>query len=302
MSSDIYPGKNPWKNSLQLLCALLLLSMAASALAQTEPKVDPFYMQLMKDGVRAHERAAHGEAVRILKLACFGFLDEPQILVQGLGHLAIAQAALGDQEGVRETYRRLEDLEDRFQAYSRAPLKPELRRQLGDLLPRYVSKTTLSASPTFRKLVEPAVAPGPSLSGDVTVTAEPLPGDQEERLQEARTLLRKARTAGDLVEPLTIARKVADAHPDSNEAQHLAAEIAYRASLWQEAAKYFRRGGDPGDDKPTLLFFMAVSLYESGDRSDAVTLLRRSLPRLQRTQYVDSYADKILGETANGDS
>jgi hypothetical protein len=40
---------------------------------------------------------------------------------------------------------------------------------------------------------------------------------------------------------------------------------------------------------------MAVSLYESGDATGAAAALRRSLPNLQRTPYVDGYARKILG-------
>ena len=39
---------------------------------------------------------------------------------------------------------------------------------------------------------------------------------------------------------------------------------AYRISRWSDAATYFRRGGDPGEDEPERLFYMAVSLYESG--------------------------------------
>jgi hypothetical protein len=66
-------------------------------------------------------------------------------------------------------------------------------------------------------------------------------------------------------------------------------------SRWKEAADYFKRGGEPGADQPELLFYMAVSLYESGDAPAAATVLRRSLPNLQRTPYVDEYARKILG-------
>ncbi len=40
---------------------------------------------------------------------------------------------------------------------------------------------------------------------------------------------------------------------------------------------------------------MAVALYESGDAAGAATLLRRSLPNLQRSAYIDAYARKILG-------
>jgi hypothetical protein len=40
---------------------------------------------------------------------------------------------------------------------------------------------------------------------------------------------------------------------------------------------------------------MAVSLYESGDAAGAATVLKRALPNLKRTPYVDSYTRKILG-------
>jgi hypothetical protein len=40
---------------------------------------------------------------------------------------------------------------------------------------------------------------------------------------------------------------------------------------------------------------MAVSLFESGDAAGAAAILKRSLPNLQRSAYVDAYARKILG-------
>ena len=94
---------------------------------------------------------------------------------------------------------------------------------------------------------------------------------------------------------MELARAVADAHPDSKEAQHLAAEGAYRISRWSDAATYFHRGGDPGEEEPERLFYMAVSLYESGDAAGASAALKRSLPNLKRTPYVESYMRKIMG-------
>jgi predicted Zn-dependent protease len=99
----------------------------------------------------------------------------------------------------------------------------------------------------------------------------------------------------DLRQAFDTARGVADAHPESVEAQHLAAEAAYRVSRWADAARYFQRGGEPPADQPELLFYMAVALYESGDPAKAAEILKRSLPNLQRTPYVDAYARKILG-------
>lgn len=129
-----------------------------------------------------------------------------------------------------------------------------------------------------------------------------LPAAAAGRLEEARRLLDQARRAGDLAEPLRIAREVADAHPASTVAQHLAGEIAYRASRWEVAARYYARGGEPARSEQR--FYMAVALFESGDREGAAAVLRRALPDLPRTPFVTSYAERILGEgtAADGDN
>lgn len=125
-----------------------------------------------------------------------------------------------------------------------------------------------------------------------------LPPEDRARFEKARRMLGETRFAGELEEPLSLARQVADAHPGLVEAQHLAAQIAYRASKWQEAADFFRRGGDPGDDQPVLLFYMAVSFYEIGDPAAAARALRRALPHLEKTPFVSRYVERILGPEA----
>jgi predicted Zn-dependent protease len=128
--------------------------------------------------------------------------------------------------------------------------------------------------------------------------AQALSEAEQKKMAEARRLLAaESSKIRELRQALQLAKEVADAHPGAKEAQHLAAESAYRSSRWADAAAYFKRGGEPGADQPELLFYMAVALYESGDRPAAANALRRSLPSLQRTPYVDGYAKKILGET-----
>jgi len=41
---------------------------------------------------------------------------------------------------------------------------------------------------------------------------------------------------------------------------------------------------------------MAVSFYEVGDHSGAASALKRSLPNLQKTPFVESYVKRILGK------
>lgn len=114
---------------------------------------------------------------------------------------------------------------------------------------------------------------------------------EQDRLAEARRGLASATTAADLQRPLELARQVADTNPRSAEAQHLVGEIAYRASAWEQAARYFRRGGEP--QRPELRFYLAVALFESGETQEARSVLERALPDLPRNPFVTSYAERI---------
>ena len=113
-----------------------------------------------------------------------------------------------------------------------------------------------------------------------------------------RDLLGQATTAGDLDEAGAARPRGRRPQPDAAEAQYLAGEIAYRASRWQEAARYFRRGGDPGAKRAELSFYMAVAYFETGDLEAARDALTRALPGLKRTSFVESYVAKILAPPA----
>jgi len=148
----------------------------------------------------------------------------------------------------------------------------------------------------------PPPDPSPPSTGEARPTAErPSPEErlspeEEGQLAAARRLLASIRTSPELEIPLAMAREVADAHPGHREAQHLVAQIAYRASRFATSVDYFRRGGDPGREQPLLLFFYAVSLYETAQRQEAAEVLRRCLPLLDSNAFVEGYRQKILGE------
>jgi hypothetical protein len=323
--------KNTLSRPLAGAPLLLLLLASAPALAA----VDPFYQGLLRDGQLSYDRKDYPAAARQLRLACFGMLDDPQPLADCLSRLVLAQDGAGDVEGVRETFGRLIEVEDRFKGYSQGEIAPELRAALEARLAARIPAATLAAAPAFRsaqgkktpppappgrsapaakptgkpgqaspiaalppQASDPAPAPpspGPAAGPGKTAAPKALTADERKKLDQARQLLAEQRPSKELRQAFELARGVADAHPDSKEAQLLAAEGAYRISRWSDAAAYFRRGGDPGEEEPERLFYMAVALYESGDPSGAAAALKRSLPHLQRTPYVDSYVKKILG-------
>jgi tetratricopeptide (TPR) repeat protein len=89
---------------------------------------------------------------------------------------------------------------------------------------------------------------------------------------------------------------LAEADRDNPEVQFLAGEIAYRASRWDDAVTHFEAGGDPGLERPGLIFYQAIALYESGDPVRAESTLRRCIDRLSPTPFVQRYREKILGD------
>ena len=277
-------------------------------------------------------------------------LEDPKPLADCLARLLLAQDGANDLEGVRDTFRRLIEVEDRFKGYSQGEITPELRAALEAKLAVRIPAATLASAPAFRSTqgkktpsppaAAPAAAPAagstkgsaPAASGPAgkpapasplaaqpqasdpapaapagtaaggpakpaaTTADKPLTDAERKKLDQARQLLAEQRPSKELRQAFELARSVADAHPGSKEAQHLAAEGAYRISRWSDATTYFRRGGDPGDGEPERLFYLAVSLYESGDAPGATAALKRALPNLKRTPYVESYIKKILGQ------
>src|SRR5262249_39092063 len=113
--------------------------------------------------------------------------------------------------------------------------------------------------------------------------ARSLSDEEKAKLEGVRKALGETGKGKELRQGFQTAREIADGHPEAVEPQHLAGEAAYRLSRWTDAVSYLRRGGGPPDTEPELLFYLAVSLYESGDRPAAGATLKRSLPNLQRS-------------------
>ena len=88
-------------------------------------------------------------------------------------------------------------------------------------------------------------------------------------------------------------RSLANRHPAWAEAQHLAAELAYRLSLWDDAVSYFQRAEKIVSQKPDLQFYLAVALYKSGDQQAAAAMLDRCEPHIQNSDFVQFWVERI---------
>jgi tetratricopeptide (TPR) repeat protein len=309
--------------------AAVLATLPLAFGAHPAQAADPFYLELLRNGNHAYDRGDFATAARTLRLACFGMLDEPKELGACLARLALAQDKASDVEGFRETFVRLNEVEERFQGYSQADLPAEIRAALLQKVAARIPAPTLESSPPAFRSRKPAtatpaqtegkipkpqpkdtpqpIAAPPASSGKGTpaqaATSGPPPGprplsDEEKgKLETVRKLLgAPGSKSKDLQQAFQIAQEVAAAHPESAEAQRLAGESAYRISRWSDAASYLQKRDGLPDNEPELLFYLAVSLYESGNKDGAAATLRRALPNLQRTPFIDAYARKILGQ------
>lgn len=141
---------------VKLFPALALLSVLAGLVPQPAVAADPFYTRLLERGVRDLELGLTDQAQQELRTACFGFLDEPALLAEGLMQLGRAQAQAGDRAELIKTIERLVEIEDRFTAYSGfdGALKAVFESSLRLALP----ETTLERIPMFAHLT-PATEP-----------------------------------------------------------------------------------------------------------------------------------------------
>ncbi len=135
------------RSGVVLLAALLTASLPAAA-------ADSFYEDLLRSGKGALLDGRLDEAALELEIACFGFLDEPALLGEGLSHLALAQSRRGEAQALSAVIERLISLEEAHGGYSKANLDAATRSDVERLLGEQVPLDRLAALDAFQSLAE----------------------------------------------------------------------------------------------------------------------------------------------------
>lgn len=136
----------PVAKSARLVLGGLILAAASQA-------AEPFYVGLMEAGSRDYLRGDYPAAAHKLQVACFGLLDEPQLLTRGLIRLALAQAGAGDDRAFASTFDRLLEVEAAFGSYSRLPANTAFKTEFERLLPERFTAEDLASIPAFDAVV-----------------------------------------------------------------------------------------------------------------------------------------------------
>lgn len=132
----------------------LLISSASLALllgAPTFARADEFAEARMASGIDAFKAKRYPEASDQFRIACFGLLDHPVLLTEGLVRLALAQEAAGRRADVEKTLGRFLDVERRFKGYANSRLDAPIRTQFQALLRAVAPADAIAAVPSLAR-------------------------------------------------------------------------------------------------------------------------------------------------------
>ncbi|HAR35561.1 MAG TPA: hypothetical protein DCR87_01390 [Acidobacteria bacterium] len=85
------------------VCLVVTLSgttLQPQQISSRHQQVDPFYLKLFEEGLTAFNRGDFEEAFQNLKIAAFGFLDEPDLLGETFVYLTLSAYNLKKAEQV----------------------------------------------------------------------------------------------------------------------------------------------------------------------------------------------------------
>lgn len=109
---------------VKFLAVVLLLATSLTA-----APADDFYVVRLRAGRDAYKRGQIIEAVDEFRIACFGLLDQPVLLSEGLARLALAQEKAGRSDDLVQTLERFQEVERRFGPWGKGQvaIEPELK-------------------------------------------------------------------------------------------------------------------------------------------------------------------------------
>ena len=294
------------------LQSLALLAVVPAFILGAATPADDFYLVRLQAGKAEAAAGRHYEAIDDFRIASFGFLDQPVLLVEGLARLSLAQAAAGRTEDADATMRRLVEIERKYDGWARTDLEPQTRAAFTALLgkrlgaeatkvlelppvvpaPTAVPTAVPTPVPTPVPAPSPAPAqPGPEAAASATAPAPvPVVAPAATILAESKALVSQGRYAEN--HRKLVAAVAAD--PKDRDLRKGLLEAASLTKDWGTAVaqlaplKPFRDGEEP------WMFYAAVALQETGATAEARALAEKALPRLNRSPFVDYYARKIL--------
>jgi tetratricopeptide (TPR) repeat protein len=307
---------------------VLTLVLATTALAAPHP----FYQNMMQRGLAKVQQGRYADAIRDLRVAAFGSLDEPTMYQTAQVYIAIANEKLGNSdearlaatkflqsERLRPTYASLQldaATRDAFEKLVAGAVEPQYLAQL-PAFRRSSPKSVSAVASTSKELPMPAITvPAPPIQPQTDVKAAVTPPPQPKPAAPTTTPPQATTPAPQVSDT---AARLRQAQQLLNEGKLLAARQAYeqlgqrrdlsrseimeigrglnRAGAWQQSAFIYQRTLPLRKGEELHMFYEAVNRYELGEVNVARSLLAKALPGLAVTREIEQYRQKINGSS-----
>ena len=283
--------RGPFTKPVKSLQNLALLALIPASILGAATPADDFYLVRLQAGKAEAAAGRHYDAIDDFRIASFGFIDQPALLIEGLARLALVQEAAGRKEDAEATLRRLVEIERRFDGWAQADLEPETRAVFSALL---TTRVGAEAAKVLEVPVAPPAAPTPNPTpGPAAAPAAAPASSSAATLAESKVLVAQGR----YVENLRKLVAAVAADPRDRELRKALIEGASLTKDWGTAVAQLEPLRPFADGEEPFMFYGAVALYETGKASEARELAEKALPRLARSPFVDYYARRIQ-ETA----
>lgn len=263
--------------------ALVSIFLAAAALlAPAAGAADDFYVSRLQEGRVALQTGRTAEAADLLRIACFGLLDNPPLLSEGIVWLGLAQERQGRTADVDATLRRFLEAEKRFGGYDRIVLPADARKEFDGILSRRLPQEVLLSMPSLVRLVETeeqklARMPPAERARALAAKAKAEPANARWPLEQGRLALGQ----GQAKDAVRFAGQAVALDPSSVEALQLRARALTARRNYPEALADLA-ALPPGtvDSDPALRADLFVGLA-AGKRWDEAREAARGLPEEQ---------------------
>jgi hypothetical protein len=304
---------------------VLTLVLATTALAAPHP----FYQNMMQRGLAKVQQGRYADAIRDLRVAAFGSLDEPTMYQTAQVYIAIANEKLGNGDEARLAATKFLQSERLRPTYASLPLDAATRDAFEKLVAGAVEPQYLAQLPSFRRSSPKSVSAVASTSKELPMPAITVPAPTQPQTQvkaavtpppqpkPATPVAAKAPTPAPQVSDT--AARLRQAQQLLNEGKLLAARQAYeqlgqrrdlsrseimeigrglnRAGAWQQSAFVYQRTLPLRKGEELHMFYEAVNRYELGEVNVARSLLAKALPGLAVTREIEQYRQKINGNS-----
>jgi tetratricopeptide (TPR) repeat protein len=299
----------------------LTLVLATTALAAPHP----FYQNIMQRGLAKMQQGRFADAIRDLRVAAFGSIDEPATYELAQVHIAIANEKLGNTDEARLAATKFLQSERLHATYASLPLDAATREAFEKLVASAVEPQYLAQLPSFRRSAPKSVSAVATTSKELPMPSNP----QQSASTPAPVTVAPPQVKPPAPKPAApapaaatavsdVALRLREAQQLLNEGKLLAARQAYeklgqrtglsrsetleigrglnRAGAWQQSATIYQRMLPLRAGEELHMFYEAVNRYELGDYGLARQLITRAMPALPQSPAILAYRDRIMAQ------